>query len=262
MRRYLGTHMPNWLAFSEVPLCISRNRLKGRKTFPRAACPWFLDSAGFTELQLHGCWTITPAQYVSEERRYAEAIGEPDFVAPQDWMCEKVVREGGWLNGQHFVGTGLSVEDHQRRTVANLLELRGLAPEVRFLPVLQGETLPDYKRCAQMYADAGVDLLAEPLVGLGSVCRRQHSLEIQEIVEHFAGQGMRLHGFGVKIKGLERYAHLLASVDSLAWSMDARHKPPLPGCTHKNCANCPKYAFAWYWRQAKYESRSSEERER
>lgn len=254
MIRYLGTHMVNWLVFSEVPLFISRNRLKGRKSFPKANCRWALDSGGFTELQRHGGWTITAAEYAAEVRRYSEAIGEPDFVAPQDWMCEKVVREGGWLNGQNFIGTGLSVHEHQRRTVENFLELRSLAPEIRFIPVLQGEFLPDYKRCAQMYAEVGVDLTGERLVGLGSICRRQGTEEIREIAEHFATQGLRLHGFGVKTLGLRSCASAWDSVDSTAWSIDARYKQPLPGCKHKNCANCPKYAFAWHGRQAQYEN--------
>ena len=39
--------------------------------------------------------------------------------------------------------------------------------------------------------------------------------------------------------------HALASADSLAWSYDARRRPPLPGHTHKNCANCQPYALTW-----------------
>lgn len=242
MIRYLGTHHPNWLATSEVPLFISRNRLKDRKSFPRAACRWALDSGGFTEIQRHGRWTITAEEYVAEVRRYAEAIGPPDWAAPQDWMCEPAMLER----------TGLTVAEHQRRTVENYLELRRLAPEIRFIPVLQGQSLDDYQCCAAMYAAAGVDLADAPVVGLGSVCRRQATDEIREIVEHFAGQGLRLHGFGVKVRGLSEYGHLLTSVDSMAWSFHARRRPPLPGHTHKNCANCPEYAYAWYRRQAHF----------
>jgi hypothetical protein len=40
--------------------------------------------------------------------------------------------------------TGLTVAEHQRRTVANYLQLRALAPEVAFIPVLQGWTTGDY----------------------------------------------------------------------------------------------------------------------
>jgi hypothetical protein len=28
-----------------------------------------------------------------------------------------------------------------------------------------------------------------------------------------------------------------------------RRKPPLPGCeNHRNCANCPRYAYQWHYR--------------
>ena len=36
--------------------------------------------------------------------------------------------------------------------------------------------------------------------------------------------------------------------DAMAWSFDARRSPPLPGCTHKSCANCRLYAARWYAR--------------
>jgi hypothetical protein len=33
---------------------------------------------------------------------------------------------------------------------------------------------------------------------------------------------------------------------SMAWSYAARRDPPRPGCTsHKNCANCLRYAAKW-----------------
>jgi hypothetical protein len=83
-------------------------------------------------------------------------------------------------------------------------------------------------------------------VGLGSVCRRQASGEIGAIVAELAAAGLRLHGFGVKQRGLARYADRLVSADSLAWSYAARRRPALAGCTrHRNCANCPRYALAW-----------------
>jgi hypothetical protein len=45
--------------------------------------------------------------------------------------------------------------------------------------------------------------------------------------------------------GLERVAYLLRSSDSLAWSFTARRAPALPGCTHKSCTNCLRYALRW-----------------
>jgi hypothetical protein len=86
---------------------------------------------------------------------------------------------------------------------------------------------------------------AEPLVGVGSVCRRQATGEIEVIVHSLASIGLRLHGFGVKAGGLVRYADCLVSADSLAWSFEARRAAPLAGCRHANCANCLCYAAAW-----------------
>lgn len=236
---YLGTHHPDWLGrpeFADVPLFISRNRLVGRKTFPRAAGRWAMDSGGFTEISMHGRWRTGPGEFVAQVRRIIDGIGRaPDFVAPQDWMCEPVM----------LAKTGLTVAEHQQRTVANLLELRQLAPEVPWMPVLQGWTLADYLRCADLYAAAGVDLVAEPIVGLGSVCRRQATSEIDGIVATLHGRGLRLHGFGVKTGGLADYGPELSSADSLAWSYDARRNPPLTGHTHKNCANCWEWALRW-----------------
>jgi hypothetical protein len=172
-------------------------------------------------------------------RRYTDEIGNLVWAAPQDWMCEPIM----------LARTGLTVADHQRRTITNLLELRTLAPDLPWVPVLQGWTLPDYLSHADQYAATGIDLTAEPLVGLGSVCRRQATTQIAGIVRSLAAQGLRLHGFGVKTSGLRHYAPALASADSSAWSYHARRRPPLPGCVgHRNCANCRRYAETWLTR--------------
>jgi hypothetical protein len=110
-----------------------------------------------------------------------------------------------------------------------------------------------------MYQDAGVDLTTEPLVGVGSVCRRQHSAVIGQVFAAIRDAGVpRVHGFGIKLLGLRRYGHLLASADSMAWSMQARREPPLPGCAgHINCANCRRYAYAWAGRIVEQAGRMS-----
>lgn len=85
----------------------------------------------------------------------------------------------------------------------------------------------------------------EPLVGLGSVCRRQNDDEIVRMVREIAELGIRMHGFGVKRSGVARLAPVLESADSMAWSYHARREPPMPGCSHANCANCPIFAADW-----------------
>jgi len=237
-RFYLGAHHANWLARVDVPLFVSHRRLAelGPGALPRARGPWALDSGAFSEIAEYGQFRTSPRQYVAAVRRYAEQVGRLEWAAPQDWMCEPAM----------LATTGLTVAEHQRRTVANYLQLRQLAPEVPFIPVLQGWTLDDYLACADRYQAAGVDLAAVPVVGLGSVCRRQATAEIGALVATLANLGLRLHGFGVKRSGLARYGHLLDSADSMAWSAQHRRQSPLPGCAgHRNCANCLRAALRY-----------------
>lgn len=232
---FLGADV-GWLAHAGYPLMVSHGRLRRAVTLPRAIAPWVCDSRGFTELSQHGRWTITPQQYVTGLRRYRDEIGRLRWASPQDWMCEP------WITAK----TGLTVVEHQRRTIANLIELRALAPDLPIIPVIQGWELADYLRCLDMYAAAGVDLHAEPVVGLGSVCRRQGTGQIDAIVSILAATGLRLHGFGVKTEGLASYGPLLASADSFAWSFGGRRR--VGRCPHglvKWEANCPERARRW-----------------
>ncbi|MFJ4988692.1 hypothetical protein ACIP9H_33445 [Streptomyces sp. NPDC088732] len=237
---YLGTHQPSWLAKAQfgqkvVPLCVSHHRLDGRSTLPRAVTPWMLDSGGFTELSTHGTWTVSPYDYAAAARRYADEIGMLDACAIQDWMCEDEI----------LAQTGLTVHDHQIKTVASFMNLMTLDAELPWMPVIQGFTLDDYLRCIDLYDQVGVDLTLMPVAGLGSVCRRQSTKEAVRIVETISSMGIRLHGLGFKVTGLRRVAHLLYSSDSLAWSYNATMRQPMPGCTHQSCSNCPRYAMAW-----------------
>lgn len=233
---FLGTHQPHWLAISDVPLFVSDVRLRGRKSLPIARAPWALDSGGYSQLNAKGSWDEFPPEvYAERVDRYASGIGNMQWAAIQDWMCEPWILEN----------TGLTVREHQERTVESLLALRAIAPHLPWAPVLQGWELSDYVDMVDLYSQAGVDLTREDVVGLGSVCRRQATSEIEAIVGELASCNLRLHGFGVKIRGLAKYGPLLESADSMAWSFDARWADPLPGCTHKNCANCFAYAMQW-----------------
>jgi hypothetical protein len=236
---FLGTHRPNWLGIVDVPLFVSRTTLgRIKRKFPRARQPWCMDSGGFSEVVLRGGWTVSPSQYIDEVRRCQDNVGQMLWAAPQDWMCEPVA----------IAATGLSVKDHQRRTVENYLELMTLAPDLPWIPVLQGWMPADYEQHARDYAAAGIDLAGCDTVGVGSVCRRQGTSEAVGILTTIARAvpGIQMHGFGFKREGISQAWHLLRSADSLAWSYAARMSPPMPGCTHKGkCANCMRYALAW-----------------
>jgi len=239
---YLGIHHGHWLRTIPVPVCVSHSVLREYKRAVPARQPggsWILDSGAFSEIAAHGRWTTTPQRFAADSRRYYEQVGgRCDFVAPMDWMCEpKMVAK-----------TGLSVREHQYRTVESVLELRSLAPDLPIAPVIQGWDLDSYIECVGLYAEAGIDLKAEPAVGLGSVCKRQHTEEIGRIVTVLADQfGIEsLHGFGVKSQGIAKYGAVLASSDSLAWSYDGRKTP---GCAHgtrgKTEANCIEFGLEW-----------------
>lgn len=240
---YLGTHETSWLSKAGVPLFISHRRLERiRTSLPMAAAPWALDSGGFSEISLYGGWRTTPAAYVDAVMRYDTEIGKLEWAAIQDWMCEPDM----------VARTGLSVLEHQKRAVGSYLELAALwaqasDTELVYMPVLQGYRVEEYLQCMDMYADAGVDLGATPLVGVGSVCRRQRTDEIRAVFEAILERdpGLPVHGFGVKLQGLREYGNLLATADSMAWSFNARKNPPLPGCSHRSCSNCIKWALQW-----------------
>lgn len=58
--------------------------------------------------------------------------------------------------------------------------------------------------------------------------------------------GLRIHAFGIKTQGLKIYGDKISSADSMAWSYVARRRNiRLPGCTHKTCSNCYKFAMHW-----------------
>ena len=234
-RFLLGTHEPAWLPRYDVPMFVSHRRLARRTVMPRAVGRWALDSGGFSEIAEHGRGVTPAGEYAEAIGRYHEQVGGLDWAAPQDWMCEPFM----------VAKTGLTVAEHQARTLDSVLELGATVYGVAIIPVLQGWEIGDYVAHADAYRDAGIDLARADLVGLGSVCRRQGTGEIGAIVSELAGYGFRLHGFGVKTEGLALYGRHLASADSMAWSYNARRHPPMPGCTHRSCSNCPRWALAW-----------------
>jgi hypothetical protein len=253
---YVATSEPSWLARTEVPLLVPHHRLMRRVTLPRSprAGSWALDSGGFNHLRKHGTWTITPERYVADVVRIDREVGNLAWSAPMDWMCE----------ADALAATGLTVLEHQRRTVENFVTLQRLwyehtDRESPFMPTLQGdpdappdECVASYLRCWDLYGEADIDLRRWPSVGLGSICRQQSTAKIGLVVEALQERDgereLPLHGYGCKSLGLQRYGHLLASADSSAYSKHARYKNvKWPGCpeTHSDCRNCFHYALAW-----------------
>ena len=236
---YLGTDNPAWLDRLEIPLFVSHRRLMKRRTHKPATTRWALDSGGFTELSMYGQWTTSTSDYINAVRTYRDEIGRLDWAAPQDAMCEPWILERSkrWLGG--------TVTAHQQWTVTNFLQLRHDASDLPFMPVIQGWQHDDYLRHIDMYDKAGITLVDYPTVGIGSVCRRQATDDIAELIATLAGYGLNMHGFGVKTSGIGRYGWMLTSADSMAWSLNGRHIKPCPVRPVGSCAHCVHHALEW-----------------
>lgn len=232
---FLGTHHADWLEKTSAPLFLSRRILERRRTLPRAKGLWALDSGGFTELSMHGMWLLPPRSYARLVRRFRDDVGQLAFAAIQDWMCEETLLRR----------TGLDVAAHQERTIINWLELNAIAPELPWLPVLQGWTRGDYLDHIDAYARVGTDLTMLPLLGVGTMCRRQHTMRAALLRNELHELGLKIHAFGFKTSGLMSSWQSMTSSDSLAWSFHARKGAPHPDCAHSRCSNCLRFALAW-----------------
>lgn len=242
-RFYLGTNMPCWLwrgNAGKVPLFVSAGRLreykkkgKGKKSIAK----WALDSGGFTELRRYGTWKTSAKQYAQEVEEWHALIGNMEWAAIQDWMCEP----------DCIKITGKDIKYHQAKTIESYVTLKELAPAMPWIPILQGYTLDDFLCHVNDYLSQNIDLVTLPLVGLGSVCRRQSTKDTEELVNTLSKLGLRLHGFGVKTSGLKQYSGLIESADSMSWSYNARRNNYWLGCAkHWRCNSCPKFARLWW----------------
>lgn len=235
---FLGTHQPGWLAKTRVPLFVSYTRLNHYKILPKSRSKWALDSGAFSELHKHGKWTVTPSEYADGVRRLNERVGQLQWASIQDWLCTPAVIQR----------TGLSIKIHQKKTIESLCRLRSLAPEIDWLPVLQGWSTKSYFDHMKMYRAQGFELEHEALVGVGSVAVRQDSAILPEVLGALHQEGFRIHAFGLSITGLMRVHQFIESSDSMVWSFTARRRQiKHKQCNehHDICNNCLRYALAW-----------------
>lgn len=212
MRFFCGLHQPSDAQHFEACF-VSVNRLRGRKG-PFTVGDWIMDSGAFTEISTHGDYRTTVAEYASEIRRWS-TNGNLLAAVAQDWMCEPWIVER----------TGLSVLEHQRRTIERFDSLTAEdTAGVYVMPVLQGYVPTDYVRHLTAYGDR---LARGAWVGVGSICKRNASPRAVEAVLlaiRDARPDLRLHGFGLKSTALRSALvfDLLHSADSMAWSFQAR----------------------------------------
>jgi hypothetical protein len=225
MQFYVGLHQPSDAHHFDRCM-VSINRLRDRVS-DFAVGEWMLDSGAFTELRDYGRYRHSPAEYAEHIKRWAKC-GTLVAASSQDYMCEPIIINGGWANGQRFVGTHLSVPDHQRLTISRYDTLHYLAAPsgVYILPVLQGFRPAEYVDHIRQY---GRRLLPDMWVGVGSVCKRNGDVSaIRNVLYAIKRErpDLRLHGFGLKRTAMSSgwVRDALYSADSMAWSFAARRE--------------------------------------
>lgn len=211
---FVGLHVPS-AARHFARACISVNRVRGRRS-PVPCQSWIMDSGAFTELSIHGRYRHGPEEYAAEVNRLAALNPGLEVAVSQDWMCEPWIVEK----------TGLSVAEHQRRTIEWYDALLGLIRGPALMPVLQGYRVEDYLDHVAQY---GARLRPGMLVSVGSVCKRNGVVaQIEAVLSaiHLRRPDLRLHGFGVKTTALGSgiVRECLYSADSIAWSFAARRQ--------------------------------------
>lgn len=211
MKFYIGLHQPSDAKHFDQCF-ISINRVRGRKKAV-ASREWILDSGAFRELEQFGEYRHSPEEYAAEVNRLADL--NPGLIAcvSQDWMCEPFI----------LAKTGLTVREHQRRTIKRYEVISALV-SIYVMPVLQGDLVWEYLEHIDHY---GARLKPGMHVGVGSVCKRNRNPSaIVAILSAIKAKrpDLRLHGFGVKITSLQNdeVRALLESADSMAWSYHAR----------------------------------------
>ncbi|MFY1595574.1 DUF7221 family queuine tRNA-ribosyltransferase-like protein [Micromonospora sp. WMMD737] len=218
-----------------VRVLVSYVRLRGAKALPVAAEDWLLDSGGYDQLMRYRGWTVPAAEYAADIRRYGTEIGRLVWAAPQDWPASRAA----------LARTGLTEEEHQRRTRQSVVDLRAADTGVHIAALVTGTTAAGYLRHVDMYAAAGIDLRAEPVVAVGALLRRPVR-EAAEIVRVLHAAGLTLHTLGGKGPLLDLVGGLIASTDSADWSGNARrHTGRCPHGLVRWEQNCPVAAREW-----------------
>jgi hypothetical protein len=221
---YVGLHQPSD-AQHFARAFISINRVRERKSAVPIgrATPvstqngnWIMDSGAFRELEHFGEYRHAPAQYAADVNRIAAL--NPDrlrIVVSQDYMCEPAM----------LAKTGLTIADHQRKTIERYDALKPLVRPY-LMPVLQGYSVQSYLEHIEQY---GQRLAQNMLVGVGSICKRNGDpVQIKQVLGAIrrARPDIRLHGFGLKTTALGSIMirNCLYSADSMAWSFAARRQ--------------------------------------
>lgn len=189
-----------------------------------------LDSGGFTSHRHYGGYRFSPAEYAALAKEM-----QPTWWAQMDFCCEPEIAAN---QREVFRRIDLTVEHlHACNIEAHKNEIQ------KPLIVLQGWRPIDYV-CGPAWENS---FDWPSLVGVGSVCRRHiHGpdglLAVLAMLDRKLPEHVKLHFFGVKGYALRflTYHPRFASMDSMAWNIEARHmarRAKVPGTNEYKSRN-------------------------
>lgn len=201
-----------------------------------------IDSGGFTAAKRWGKYPWSVGQY-------ADFIGEVsrdvvlDFAAIMDYACEPSVNREVYRSNKERI----------KATIRNETECMRVAPDLPWLPVLQGDNQTE--RAFDIAIRRRIGMLPAGYAGIGSVCGRGRAGAVETIL-FYRDQlpGIKFHCFGMHIQALDNdfCFDAVKSWDSYGWNWGKGQKDKdrpkeylrIPGETHSQLC---KRLGSLYW---------------
>lgn len=166
-----------------------------------------IDSGGFTAARKWGKYPWTYRQYVDFIREMSRDV-PVQFAAVMDYACIPSNGKKSEIN-----------IDRIKATIQNEIALRELAPDIPWLPILQGDNFEE--RSEDLELRRALNLLPTEYAGIGSLVGRGIQAAI-DTVQFYANElpGLKFHGFGIPIKALDDPVVFATtkSWDTYSWS--------------------------------------------
>jgi hypothetical protein len=203
-----------------------------------------VDSGGFTAARRWGRYPWSPEQYADFAREVSRDV-PLDFCAIMDYACEPAV-DRSILRTNH---------ERIKATIRNQAACLECAPDLPWLPVLQGDSLAE--RAFDLALRLRMGMLPTEYAGIGSVCGRG-AIAARRVVKFYTDRlpGARFHAFGMHVQALDDDAVFgaLRSWDSYAWNWGRGQKDVdrPPECYHKPGESWTEYTARlarFYWRE-------------
>jgi hypothetical protein len=191
-------------------------------------------------MKRYGRYRWSVRQYVELARQL-----KPSWWAQMDWCCEPQIAKDNRDVAQRIELTVVHLHECQRIAASENVP--------RPMPVLQGWKPGDY--CRGPAYDEPFEW--PELVGIGSVCRRHMNgpdglFAVMEALNAAVPHHVRFHLFGVKsqaiAKLLEEFPARVASMDSMAWNVEARWQATKAGSRDKERE--ARIMAEWYHKQS------------